>query len=213
MNVDLIHIENQLENRLHYPYKWGQKQNDQWDSYTNFIYKTPDWEALVKLMKVTCEAYDLEKMALFQYAANRWYNFWSAMAVEKIFTEINGVKPALNTKNRLVDFTCFGIDFDHKTSVFPKGFDKTVFYAKTHKEELLYWFYKHQSQQRRKHLKNRLFLVVYAENGQHWKLKAKIQWLKSIIQHYISTFDASKLTKLQFENEKTALADIVWAME
>lgn len=212
VNLSLYDIEQELKKRHPYAYEWGRKQNDIWDGYTNFIYKTPFWDEVVEVMKITIEAYNLDKKELFQYAANRWYNFWSAVAVEKIFTQIEGVTPAVNNKDRLVDFNLNGINFDHKTSVFPKGFKQTIYYAQNHKEELLYWLYKNQSQQQRKHLENRLFLMVYAEDGAHWKLKAEITWLQSIIQKYVSTFDASLLTPLQWK-EKSALSDIIWAVK
>jgi len=212
VSLSLYDIEQELKKRHPYAYEWGRKQNDIWDGYTNFIYKTPFWDEVVEVMKITIEAYNLDKKELFQYAANRWYNFWSAVAVEKIFTQIEGVTPAVNNKDRLVDFNLNGINFDHKTSVFPKGFKQTIYYTQNHKEELLYWLYKNQSQQQRKHLENRLFLMVYAEDGAHWKLKAEITWLQSIIQKYVSTFDASLLTPLQWK-EKSALSDIIWAVK
>jgi len=210
VNLSLTYIEEQLKCRLPYTYVWGRKQNDLWDGYTNFIYNLPEWEAVLEAMQATIKAYGLDKKELFNYAANRWFNFWSAMAVEKIFTEIEGVTPSINHKDRLVDFNLRGIDFDHKTSVFPKNFKQTLFYAQNHEEELLYWLYKNQSQQQRKHLENRLFLMVHAKDGQHWKLKAEIGWLKQIIQKYVSNFDAANLSRLQLE-DKTSLAGIVWA--
>ncbi|WP_240462923.1 hypothetical protein [Mesonia aquimarina] len=211
MKYDLEQIETELKKRLPFSYQWGVKQNDEWDRYTNFIYRFQSWEAVVTAMKATAEGYNLDKRKLFNYAANRWFNFWSAIAIEQIFTEVNGIIPALNSKNRLVDFNIFGINFDHKTSKFPQGFQQTFYYAQRHEEELLYWFYKNQSQQQRKHFGNRLFIIVYAENGEHWKLKAEISWLKQVILKYVATFDASKLKKLEFDNQQSALATIIWA--
>ena len=40
MNNDLQKIETELKKRLTIPYKWGRKQNDQFDKLTNFIYRT-----------------------------------------------------------------------------------------------------------------------------------------------------------------------------
>ncbi len=212
VNLDLENLQHQLQQRLAYPYKWGKKQNDEWDAYTNFIYKFSDWNVVVEAMKATVEAYQLDKRELFNYAANRWFNFWSAMAVEQIFTEIEGVTPSINLKDRLVDFNLRGIDFDHKTSVFPSGFQQTLYYAQNHHEELLYWLYKNQSKQQREHYQNRLFIMVYAEDGEHWKLKAEIDLLKQCIQKYVSTFDASKLQQLQF-NGNAIVSDIIWAIK
>src|SRR5699024_4101246 len=214
MEIDLAYIENQLQNRWKYTYQWGRKQNDLWDDYTNFIYKTPDWEDLVQLMKLTAEAYQLDKHELFQYAANRWYNFWSAQAIENIFCQAERVIPALNNKNRLVDFSIHGIDFDHKTSVFPKAYKQTLVYAQIHKRDLINWLYKNQSQQKRKHMKNRLFIIVYDQNGEHWKLKAELLFLKRKIQTYLKSFHPSNLEEFTYENQnKTLITDIIWAIK
>ncbi|HET8837688.1 MAG TPA: hypothetical protein VFM82_01685 [Flavobacteriaceae bacterium] len=212
MQFSLENIETQLRCRCKYAYRWGKKQNDSWDSHTQFIYETFFWEELVGKMKSKIENHYFDKNEFFQYAANRWYNFWSAMAVEQIFTEVEGIEPALSRKNRLVDFNLFGTNFDHKTSIFPKGFRQTLFYAQAHEEELLHWLYNNQSQESRKHFENRLFLIVYAQNGAHWKLKSEISWLKSIILNYVATFDASKLKTLEFPTNK-AVSDIIWAIK
>lgn len=212
MHFSLETIETQLRFRCQYAYRWGKRQNDLWDKHTQFIYEKFLWEELVEIMKWKIETHSFDKNEFFQYAANRWYNFWSAMAVEQIFTEVEGIEPALNPKNRLVDFSLFGINFDHKTSIFPKGFRQTLTYAQAHEEELIYWLYKNQSQESRKHFENRLFLVVYAQNGTHWKLKSEITWLKSVILNYVATFDASKLKTLDFPTNK-AFSDIIWAVK
>lgn len=215
MALDLKYIEKQLGYRIAYPYHWGQRQNDFWDNRTNFIYKTATWDELQNLIKLTREAYELDHDKFFQYATNRWFNYWSARAIEQIFTEIDGVVPAINHKDRLVDFSIKGINFDHKTSVFPKGFNQTINYAQQHPKELLKWLYTHQSQQKRKHLKNRLFIVVYdPKHKAHWKLKADIFWLKSLIQQYMQTYRPEQLYHLQLTpHNAPALADIIWAIK
>ena len=76
----------------------------------------------------------------------------------------------------------------------------------------MYWLYKNQSKQQREHYQNRLFILVYAEDGEHWKLKAEIDLLKQCIQKYVSTFDASKLQQLQF-NGNAIVSDIIWAIK
>ncbi len=209
-SLNLQNIEMELKKRLPYDYSWGQKQNDIWDSYTNFIYKTLNWEELVLKMKQATKDYKLEKRDLFNYAANRWFNFWSAVAVEHIFTNIEGIHPVAETKDSEKDFYLFGIPFDHKTSVFPKQFGKTFEYAQSHKSELIEWFYKNQSTQKRHHLKNRLFIVVYAENGEHWKLKAEISLLKKAIEKYVASFQPQQLHSFTFADGQKTLSDIIW---
>ena len=179
--MDLLRVERELKKRLPYPYKWGRKQSNSWDSDTNFIYKTYSFELLLKRTKAFSEE-------LTNYALNRWYNFWSAMAAENIFTSHSNIIANKNSYDKLVDFTIDNIPFDHKTSVFPKGFGKPYKYAIENERELIQWLYDNQSQQGRKHLKNRLFIIMYDENGQHWKMKSEIIKLKEEIDLYVDNF-------------------------
>ncbi len=138
------------------------------------------------------------------------YNFWSAQTVEQIFTEIEGIEPVTDSKDSEKDFYLYGIPFDHKTSVFPKQFGKSFEYAQNHKPELIAWLYKNQSSQKRHHFKNRLFIVVYAENGEHWKLKSEVSILKMAIEKYVAGFNAAQLHSFTFVDEQTTLSDIIW---
>lgn len=208
--ISLTSIENELKKRLPYNYSWGQKQNDLWDGYTNFIYKTQTWKMLLNIIKTLIAENELDKRQAFNYAANRWYNFWSAQAVEQIFSEMEGIKPVANSKDSEKDFYLFGIPFDHKTSVFPKQFNNTFEYAQNHKIELIEWLFKNQSAQKRHHFKNRLFIVVYAENGEHWKLKAEISLLKKAIEKYAASFKPEQLHSFTFAEGKKTLSDIIW---
>ncbi len=210
MPLTIVEIETQLKKRWHYPYRWFRKQNDLWDKHTNFIYTTPLWEELQLTIAKQAELHKLQKEEFFYYAINRWYNFWSAIAVEQVFCSSEDIIPAKNNKDRLIDFSIKGIPFDHKTSVFPRGFNKTYSFAKENKAKLLYWLYENQSKQQRQHFANRLFLIVHAKDGEHWKLKAEIGLLKEAIINYVSIFESSNLVTLNFENKQKALADIIW---
>lgn len=206
-------IEKQLKKRWQYSYKWLRKQNDQWDVYTNFIYTISDWDALIKAVANLVHQENLNKGEAFYYAVNRWYNFWSAVAVEEIFCSQLGVVPAGNAKDKQVDFFINNIPFDHKTSVFPKGFGKDIAFAKANKKQLIQWLYTQQSSQQRQHFANRLFVIVYATDGDHWKLKAEISLLRKAVSDYVATFDAGKLIKLTFFEEKIVLSDIIWVTQ
>lgn len=213
MDYALAEIQTELEKRLPYRYQWQQKQNDLWDGYTAFIYETLRWETLIERMKQVITAENLDKEKLFDYAANRWFNFWSAVGVEQIFAGLNGVDKVKNSKDSEKDFYLSGIAFDHKTSVFPNRFPQDFAFALEHKKELITWFYEHQSKQKRYHLKNRLFVVVYAANGAHWKLKSNLQVLQNEIIKYVNNFSQAQLQSLTFANGDTALSDIIWVQE
>ena len=200
--MDLLRVENELKKRLAYPYKWGRKQSDDWDAKTSFIYTTYSFEKLLE--KTT--SFDEE---VRNYALNRWYNFWSAEAVENLFSLHEKVTPNINKFDKLIDFTINTTCFDHKTTVFPICFNQTVAYAKNNPAELIQWLYLNQSQESRKHLKNRLFIVLVEKNKEHWKLKAEIKLLKSEIDTYVKNFNSEKLFQLNLENN-TILSDLIW---
>ena len=200
--MDLERVERELKKRWALPYRWGRKQSDLWDKETNFIYTTYSVASLIRKTEHLDEA-------LRHYAWNRWYNFWSAMAIEDIFTSHPQVTANKNRYDKLVDFTIEHIPFDHKSSVFPRGFQKPYHYAKEHKMELIYWLYANQSQQGRKHLKNRLFIVLYDKDGEHWKMKAEIMHIKKHIDNYVHRFDKKQLHRIRLEQSE-ALSDIIW---
>jgi len=211
MESDLIQIEKELKKRLAYPYKWGRKQNDDFDRLTNYIYHISSFDNVLKETENKFRK-DKEHQNIANYALNRWYNFWSAQAVEKIFCSLPNVKPALDEKDRLVDFTIDGVTFDHKTSIFPKNFPYKIDEAIKKTSELILWLYKNQSQQQRKHLKNRLFIVLYSADGEHWKLKAEISWLKERIEKYMEGFNPHYLLKFPLEKNQETLSDVIWAI-
>ena len=212
MNIGLSTIEEELKKRLAYPYKWGRKQNDRYDKLTNFVYQEPIFENVLTEIKNRFGR-DRKHDNISNYALNRWYNFWSAYAVEKIFCTMPYVVPALDEKDRLVDFTIQGAKFDHKTSVFPKKFPYKIEEAIKKTDALIRWLYRNQSQQGRKHLKNRLFIVLYSYDGNHWKLKAEIAWLRSVIERYMLGFNPDYLLKFSFEPKVTIISDVIWAVK
>ncbi|MDH3267824.1 MAG: hypothetical protein OEM46_03110 [Ignavibacteria bacterium] len=211
MDINLVQIEKELKKRLAFPYKWGRKQNDDFDRLTNFVYRIQTFNEVLKETEETFRR-DKEHQNIANYALNRWYNFWSAQAVEKIFCSLPNVKPALDEKDKLVDFTIDGVTFDHKTSIFPKNFPYPINEAIKKTDELIKWLYKNQSQQQRKHLKNRLFIVLYSADGEHWKLKAEIAWLKERIEKYMKGFNTNYLLKFQLEKNQETLSDVIWAV-
>jgi hypothetical protein len=210
--TDLLQIETELKKRLSYPYTWGRKQNNEFDKLTNFIYRTFLFEDVLKEIDKKFKI-NKEYQNISNYALNRWYNFWSAQAVENIFCSHPNVKPAYDSKNKLVDFTIDGFAFDHKTSIFPKNFPYQIKDAVKKTDELIRWLYANQSQQQRMHLKNRLFVVLYSSDGEHWKLKAEITWLKERIEKYMEGFNPHYLLKFNLEKGHYTLADVIWAVK
>ena len=211
LNLDLL--EDELKKRWPYKDLWFRKQNNTWDLQSNFIYDTFYFENLLECISTAVQKNQFPKRAFFYYAVNRWYNYWSARGIEQLFCNLKGVTPAKHTKDRLVDFSINGINFDHKTSIFPKKFNYNFAYAQQNPIQLIYWLYNNQSTGRRFHTENRLFIIVYNHEGDHYKLKAEISWLGRLIENYVSTFEATQLKKITITETKTVFSDIIWAIQ
>jgi len=211
--MNLTVTQKELKKRWPYEYTWYRKQNNACKNLSSFIYKTPGWETLNKQIVLVIASKKLKKKEFFQYCCNRWFNFWSATAVEHIFAEIERAIPNKNPRNRVVDLNFFGKYFDLKISIFSKSYWRDLSFARKNFKNLISWLYKNQSKQGRFHLENRLFLIVYAENEKHSKLKVEISWLKQCIEKYGATFESSYLKKFPFQQEKTTFPDIIWAVK
>jgi len=210
--MNLIEIELELKKRLSYPYLWGRKQNNYYNGQTNFIYEIKSFEKLLEEINIRFKGKN-DYNNFFNYALNRWYNYWSARAAEDIFCSLPNIVPAKNERDRLVDFSIYGINFDHKSSVFPKGYDGTFEDALKNPGDLCEWLYENQSQEQRKHLKNRLFIILYSPQGNHWKLKAEISLIKTRIEGYVNNFNKDKLIKISLEKDSITLSDIIWVVK
>ena len=201
--MNLQSLESELKKRLDFPYTWGRKQSDEWDRKTKFIYQTQDFESL----ETQCKDFDNE---LRNYAFNRWLNFWSAKAIEQIFTNYPNVRKEENQFSKTVDFYISEIPFDHKSSVFPKQFGQSLDYAIEHKKELIEWLYQNQSQQGRKHLENRLFIIFFDEkNGEHWKMKTELTLIQEKIEDYLGNFSKDNLVSLNLDSREI-FSDVIW---
>lgn len=211
-NKSLTEIENELKKCLSQQYVWGRKQNDVFDKATNFIYDIFYFDELIK--EIDKRFLEGEKYEDFKhYTLNRWYNFLSAKAVENIFKSHPKVTKPNSVKDKFVDFYIDNIPFDHKTTVFPKGFNKSLSESRNKPEMLMEWLYKNQSQQRRKHFHNRLFILLHSSDGEHWKLKAEISTLRSHILNYLDNFNPENLKLFNFQLKKKTYSDIIWIVK
>jgi hypothetical protein len=210
--MNLHQIQSELQKRHQYPYVWGTKQQDAMDQSTNFIYRISNFDELVEKLEQMLK-YHPDRQQIFNYALNRWYNFWSARAVEEIFCSHPIVKPLSNPKDKRADFKINEIWFDHKTTVCPIEYINKIQVIKEIRKDLIEWLYNNQSQQQRKHYYNRLFIFLFDPHGEHWKLKAEIFWLKDLIYSYLDSFDKSNLLSFSFVENKLTYSDVIWAIK
>jgi hypothetical protein len=212
MAITLEAREQELKKRFAHPYEWGQHQSDERDLQTDFAYHIFSFDALLKEIEGRFRG-ERGYEELMSYGINRWYNFWTAKGIEQIFCSHPIVTSPHEGNDRLRTFRIRELNFDHKTSTYPRGFNHDLDYGQKHPRELAEWFYQHQSQQRRKHFENRIFVVLYASDGAHWKLKAELSWLSSLIRPYLDTFDPEKLFRIKIEGKRELLADVLWAVK
>lgn len=207
--MNLIELEFELKKRFNYPYAWGQKQNDFMDELTDFIYKISNFNELIKYFSGRKHEFE-NPDSVFHYMLNRWYNFWSAKAVEYMFSLSHLVKPAENVYDKNVDFFISGIPFDLKTSIFPRNYP-SGYSAEINKNDMIRWLYQNQSSERRQHFHNRLFIILHKKDGNHWMLKADLHWLNFFVKNYLKNFDTNKLTRFRY-NSQVIISDLIWAV-
>lgn len=202
--MNLSQLEEALQQITELP-PWGLKQADSWDKHSRLIFNCPTYELLQKELKRINPS-----EALRHYIINRWYNALSAQGIELILSECKGVIPHHNKYEKEIDFYLHKIPFDHKTTVFPKGFHQGFNHALNHPESLVLWLYNNQSKEGRYHRGNRLFIVLHQSDGKHWQLKKELSFIAPIIKDYIKRFNPDKLIKLQLSSTHTALTYIIW---
>ena len=207
----MVDIETDLKKRTRFKQIWNRKQTNAYDDLTKFIYSTKSFDEVLTEIKSRFATHpDIKDIG--NYAVNRWFNFWSAQAVEEMFVHHPRVNPHV-AKDRLCDFFVDGVPFDLKTTVFPKRSPFNLEYAKRNPHKLALWFYEHQSGERRQHYANRLFIVLHRESNPEisWTWKAELTWLQSLIKNYLDNFDAARLMALQFR-EHNFKTDIIWGI-
>lgn len=203
LDSKIIALENELKKVK--TYNWhNKKQNNQLDKETNFIYNIYKFDKLIdKLNELELSENNKD------YAIARWYNYISARATERFFSLNSRVKANLNKYDKLVDFTIDNIKFDHKGSVFPLAYKESFDFAKKNKKDLIKWLYLNQSKEGRLHFSNRLFIIFYEENGEHWSLKKELFLIKNSVDKYLETFHKDNLVTLDFDN-KNIYSDIIF---
>jgi len=223
-NVSLQYLEKELKKRAQFPYNWNNtKQNNKNDSSTNFVYTSPNFEYIHHKIKTNISDKNLQN-----YALNRWYNFWSAKAVESIFVQNENITAEKNVKHKYSDFLIYDkhtnkkINFDHKTTVLPKCFNKKVLdFLKNNPpqniqkfdKEIIQWLYENQSQEGRKHWKNRFFVILIdTQKEEHWKLKSELLILHEKISEKLKIFTMRDCVEFTHFGEKVYSA-VFWIVK
>lgn len=180
-NVDeLISLEEELKKATTlFDYNFPIKQNADLDYKTNqFVYKANKLSDFLN-DEVFIAFSELEK----KYTIARWYNFQSSRGFEAAFVFALGANKLDDERQKFVDFSLWGRNYDLKTSVFPRALGNDESWL-DRPYELTEWMYANQSQSSRNSNYNRIFVVVHNKQGEHWKVKAEPYQLYLFLSKY-----------------------------
>lgn len=129
------------------------RQSDEQDRKTRFIYHMATLDDLLYEYRIAG--------ADLNYALHRWYNFVTSKATEQAFCEAGAV-PERNERHHDIDIWLDGIPYDVKLTVYPHSLSDHPYdiSRRSGKDEMMRWLYAEQSQQGRKELTNRLYVMV-----------------------------------------------------
>lgn len=166
---------------------WGRIQGDTWDEATDFIYRMRSPARVSERARLEAYRRGVDAGALMRYALRRWYCFMGARLAELLFLQHAGVV-AGPPRERLYDFSIDGVRFDLKTTEVPRQFASAIDEIAARPERLIAWLYAHQSQERRHHNANRMFLVLCdaANPAEAWRLRGDVNALREAIDRFMA---------------------------
>lgn len=157
------------------------KQNNVLDKKTTFIYDVENFNGLIDI----CNRM-LSKEDERQYAIHRWVNLQISNFCEECFCKY-GAEKVKNNKDKEKDIYIWNQPYDVKVTNYPQtAFEKFNLTTNEGKKDLGMWFYNNQSQEDRKHFKNRLFVVCCGEDP--WKTRKDFIKLEKSIKNYMDCF-------------------------
>lgn len=154
-------------------------QNNKTDKRTNFIYKTTSLDECLHHIQIQKVDRD--------YTLHRWYNYMTSVYCEEIFCDYGAVHER-NKYNHDVDIYIDSISFDVKLTVYPAKLSNRPFDLTTRdgKNSMIKWYYENQSQENRKQLLNRLYVVCDADTSQdRMNLKSDFNLMRQKIQSFM----------------------------
>lgn len=199
-------LQQELLKAIPYLKGWT-KQNDHYDKLSNFIYNTTNFVDII-------EKSNLNKLPI-SYVCHRWYNYHTSKVTEKIFEKYGCIREK-NLKHKEIDIYFKQIPYDIKLTVLPLKYKgNTDFKNKKGRDDLIIWYYKNQSQEGRKHLANRLFVVCKSKNNNYedsLKLKCNFILIEKAVFEFIKYYSNRQLNTVSFVHEgkiKIVYSDII----
>lgn len=182
-------------------------QNNWFDRQTNFVYECQTLDECLEMI----EQRGVDK----QYALHRWYNYMTSIVCEYIFCEF-GAEHEEDIYNHDVDIYINGIPFDVKLTVYPAKLSNKPFDLRTRegKDKMIKWFYANQSQQSRKQLLNRLYVVCDGKTQEEsLTMKSDFSFLREQIRDFMEKSLMYGVNKIDINDDYkvySLLSDIVY---
>lgn len=200
-------LEQELKKALNYITSDWKMQNNYQDYRSNFIYKVETVDECIELAH--------QNNVSLEYVLHRWYNYQTSIYCEKVFVQ-NGAKKEKDKKNKEIDLYINNVPFDVKLTVYPKKLADHPYDLRTRdgKNALIKWLYQNQSQQNRKHLKNRIFIVCDGKTAyDSLCLKSDFEKINAKIKEYmdyIKEFGFNEVSILDEGFEYLVMSDIIY---
>ncbi len=159
---------------------WSMQNNYQ-DRRTNFIYRTATLDDCLEQIKLTGVDQD--------YALHRWYNYMTSVKCEHLFCEFGAIHEE-DIYNHDVDIYIGREPFDVKLTIYPAKLSDRPYNLRTRqgKNQMIKWYYANQSQQARKQLLNRLYVVCDGANAYEClQMKSDFPLLRQKIKAFMET--------------------------
>lgn len=166
-------------------------QNNSYDRTSNFIYRMESLDDCL----IEIERTNVNK----EYALHRWYNYMTSVQCEYIFCEYGAVHEK-DKYNHDVDIYIEGVPFDVKLTVYPAKLSSRPYDLTTRqgKDDMIRWYYANQSQQGRKQMLNRLYVVCDALSPyENMVMKSNFDLMRQRISdymQYIKTYGLNSIT-------------------
>lgn len=187
--------------------EWG-RQNNRYDRRSNFIYRVDTVDECLR----KAQEFGIDE----NYVLHRWYNFQTSIYCESLFVKY-GARKEKNSFNHDVDIYINDIPYDVKLTVYPAKLKRENTILDLHNQEdkntLIRWMYTNQSQEGRKHLKNRMFIVCNGKDAsQNLALKSAFDIIEPKVENYFRFLENNEPNKLVIQdsgNEYTVYSDII----
>lgn len=190
--TEICNIQDEIKKALPYIKERWIMPNEWLNRDTNFIYNTNKFEKLIEYTRKYREQKWWDKRKIFSYVCNRRVNKICSFYCERCFEARPQVNKEDDKYNKFVDLYIDWIWFDVKITVFPKNYEYKW------KKELLEYLYQNQSNDYKVRSKNKIYVLLYSQDWEHYKLKCELSIIKKKIDCYMEQWNKNNLYKIEW---------------